>query len=138
MQIANALVALGGDRRNTVPKSNITVAEVMVLQAIHGEDSVHEIEIVGDSQIAAEDLRDYLRSHYPAKDEDARLIVDMVFPGRRPDFPQSFSDVEIADVQFKATARATPEKAGPKKRGGGKKTEPAAAGDIFDDSNPME
>lgn len=40
----NAQVNLGGDRNQVVVKSNITAAEILILQAIHGDAEVHEIE----------------------------------------------------------------------------------------------
>ena len=49
MQILNALVALTGDRNNMVPKCGITPAEILLLQQLHGADSVSQIEPVGDN-----------------------------------------------------------------------------------------
>lgn len=135
MQTANVLVALGGDNRNTVPKNNVTPAEAAVLAAIHGEGAVHEIEVADEVDLDAAELREYLMKTYPAKDEDARLIVENVFPGRRPDFPETFADLGLPDGLYKATARATPAAAGYKKKGG-KKTAPAE--DIFETTeDPM-
>lgn len=140
MQTANALVALGGDRRNTVPRTDLTPAEILVLQSIHAGDAVFDIEIVGETQIGSEDLRDMLRSRYTAKDEDGNMVVDVVFPGRRPDFPETFEELGLPDELYLAVTRAAPARAGySKKKGGGKKTEPAATTepDLFTDTGPM-
>lgn len=111
MQLANALVALGGDRRNTVPKTGITPAEAAVLDAIHGPDSVHEIEVLEEgADVSVPELMEDLVSRYQGKDEDGRPIVLQVFPGRRPDLPETFGDLGYDPSRYVATGRATPEK----------------------------
>jgi len=39
-----AHVNLGGDRNQVVVKSNVTAAEILILQAIHGDAEVHDIK----------------------------------------------------------------------------------------------
>lgn len=46
MQICQCEVRLGGDMRRTVVKENVTVAEIRVLQNIHGADAVVNIRPV--------------------------------------------------------------------------------------------
>ena len=46
MRLYNCLLALAGDTGNTVPKANITAAEIALLQAIHGSDAVTDIDRV--------------------------------------------------------------------------------------------
>lgn len=108
MQIANALVALGGDDGNKVPKYGVTAAEIAVLQAIHGADSVSEIEPAGEIARRSSDELARLRETYGmAKDEDNKPIINRVFPGSAPRLPQSLDELELADVFFKAVERVT-------------------------------
>lgn len=44
MQHITVLVALAGDANNIVPKSSVSVPEVLVLQACHGVDSVTAVD----------------------------------------------------------------------------------------------
>lgn len=108
MQIANILLALGGDNTNTVPKYNVTPAEVAVLMAIHGEQAVMEIEPVGDVDRDNRDERSRLFSVYAsAKDHDNNVVVRGMFPGVASRVPESFDELVLAPEQFKAEARLT-------------------------------
>lgn len=107
MQIANALVALGGDKGNTVPKMNLTAAEIAVLRAIHGLDSVLEIEPVGEIERGNREERTRLRMAYPAKDEDGNVIVDMLYPGAGARVYEGLDELELPEEAFKAEKRMT-------------------------------
>ena len=48
MQTYNAIVRLGGKLENEVQKNALTAPEVLILQKIHGKDSVIKIEPVGE------------------------------------------------------------------------------------------
>ncbi len=43
MQECNVTVRLGGSMTSTVPLTNVTPAEILVLRRVHGEDSVIDI-----------------------------------------------------------------------------------------------
>ncbi|MDV2964528.1 hypothetical protein RZ532_00950 [Nitratireductor aquimarinus] len=126
MELANVLVALGGERGHTVPKRNVTPAEVAILMAIHGEDAVHEIEVQEDtSDRSGRAEVEHLYERYKATDPDTgKFIVGEVFPGRNPDLPKTFEALGLPDELYKATSRATPAKGKAKKSASQKK--PAA------------
>ena len=112
MDYVSCLVALGGDIGNTVPKC-IPVSEVPVLQAIHGESAVFDVE-PADAPAGAEDLDNRselirLASVYGhARDADGDQILGQVYPGRGAQVLTSLDQIGLADEAFKATARATP------------------------------
>lgn len=109
MELANVMLALGGDKGNTVPKMRVTAAEIAVLCSIHGMDSVFDVEPLGESvNVSATAEVERLLMLYPAKNEDNQLIVLTVYPGRTPVLHQSIADLGLPDEQFKATAHDTP------------------------------
>lgn len=110
MQLANVMVALAGDKGNTVPKDNVTPAEAAVLITIHGEGSVFDIDILEEElDISSRDMVTSLRERYRARNEDGDAFVDLVYPGRSPNLHRTFADLELDDSAYKATGHATPE-----------------------------
>jgi len=109
MQVCNCTVRLGGSMLNTVPKKNVTVAEIVVLRAIHGgEDTVVNIQpIKNDKRPHAEELQ-RLIDRYGAK------VVTNMFPGAHPKLP-----VDLVDIGVNRGGEA------PKKPKAGKKVEQA-------------
>lgn len=107
MQTAHALVALGGDKGNTVPKFDLTAAEIAVLRSIHGPDSVFEIEPVGEIERGSREERNRLRLAYPAKDEDGNHIVDLLYPGAGARVYEGLDELELPEEAFKAEKRMT-------------------------------
>src|SRR5690348_9084383 len=96
MKLYKCLVALKGDRGNTVPVASATVAEIAILREIHGgagaADAVTEIEeaLVTDEKtgekVPAETAwgnrteRNRLAKKYPKK-YGRGTIVDVLWPG---------------------------------------------------------
>ena len=115
MELANCLVALGGDRDNTVPKYDVTPAEVAVLCAIHGADAVFDIEPL-EKEITVNPREEVARlaSLYTAKDDEGSLIVTKVYPGVTPVLHQTFDDLGLPADFYKAVERQKP-KAAPKR-----------------------
>jgi hypothetical protein len=110
MQIASCKVALNGDITFTVVKPNVTVAEIALLRAIHGPDSVRDIEPLGMDRRSHADERDRLLKEYgAAKDHDDRAIFTQIFPGMSP-LPVEFKDigVEIAEPEPEKVRRGRP------------------------------
>lgn len=106
MQLINAMISLGGDHGNTVAKFGITVAEVAVLQAIHGNDAVKEIEIVGSvershRQEIARLLAVYGRMH-DGKDVSP---VSTLFPGAAARVFEKLDELDIPDEFYAANSR---------------------------------
>jgi hypothetical protein len=120
MQTANALLALGGQRGNSVPKYGVTAAEIAVLMAIHGIDAVYDITPL-DAEVdrSARDEKARLFELYPARDEEGRFVVEAVYPGNAPVLHQDLADLGLPEELFATTQRVTakpkPKKAAAKK-----------------------
>jgi hypothetical protein len=117
MELANILLALGGDRNNTVPKYRVTPAEIAVLSAIHGVDAVFDIIPTGETEaISFRDERERLLRNYQAKNDDGNLIVLQVYPGTAPVLHTSIESLGLDESLFKPTehAKPTPAKAAKK------------------------
>jgi len=103
MQIVNCTVSIGGDRNHTVPRANVTVAEVEVLRALHGSDAASGINPVWKNEgITASGELDRLRRIYRRNvpgpsDSGSKNIVDVVFPGRKPTLPFTLSDIGVEE-----------------------------------------
>jgi hypothetical protein len=146
MQTANVLLALGGQRGNSVPKRGVTAAEIAVLMAIHGVDAVYDITPLDEEvERSSRDEKARLFEKYPARDEDGRFVVEAVYPGNAPVVHQDIEDLGLPEELFATTQRVT---AKPKtKRAAAKKsadkprpaTETAkvenSADDLFDDDD---
>lgn len=129
MQTANILLALGGDAGNTVPKRGVTAAEIAVLLAIHGNESVTEIEPVGTVARASREERHRLMLTYPARDHDDKSIVEGLFPGVAARVFDTIDELGIDESFFKATGRVTADPLdhdGDGKKGGVKGRKPKA------------
>src|ERR1700744_6179410 len=117
MQQANILLALGGDGGNQVPKYAVTPAEIAILQAIHGDQSVTEIEPLDDDvdrnnreELAR--LREiYARARVADGNGSSTLVMDALFPGALAKLPENFDDIDIPENAWKATERATARRA---------------------------
>lgn len=131
MQTADILVSLGGDTRNTVPKYEVTAAEIVVLLTIHGDDAVHDIKPRGFVDRSTRDEMDRLHAAYgAAKDSEGKRLIDQVYPGRAPVLHMDLSSLELEDAHYAATARETPEakaKAKPRAKGKAKAEDVDAA-----------
>lgn len=113
MQLANATLALAGQRGNSVPKLGITTAEIAVLMAIHGVDAVYDIMPLDEEvERSARDEKARLFELYPARDEDGKFIVEAVYPGNAPVVHQDIDDLGLPEELFATTQRvtATPKK----------------------------
>jgi len=64
MQVCNCSINIGGEGGMSVVKSFVTVPELMVLRAIHGEDSVRNIEVTSNEDIESNEERSRLMSIY--------------------------------------------------------------------------
>lgn len=119
MQTANIMLAVGGDRGNTVPKYAVSVAEIALLRAIHGEDAVFDVEPLEtpamDEGVAATNRAELnrLRRVYDAKDADGNRIVDQIYPGAAARVFSSLDEIDLPDEYFKPTERTAPIKAAP-------------------------
>ena len=109
MQTAHILLALGGDQGNTVPKRDVTAAEIAVLMAIHGNASVTNIEPVGNiNQGNRAELARLRQTYGRAMDADNNSIVGKLFPGAAARVFETLDELEIPEDFYKPTARAKP------------------------------
>ena len=116
MQRCKATVRLAGDMRNAVVKTGVSPAEVMVLQHIHGLDSVVDIRVTGNDR--GNPQRHHgelarLRNTYREK------AVAAVFPGAKPTLPETFEEAGIDTTgadEFEDEADRSPPKKVAKKR----------------------
>lgn len=96
MEYANCTVRLAGQMTFEVQKVGVTPAEIMVLRALHGQDSVINIVSTGIKKgTAPATERARLLGLYTAngaKEEYVKLINDM-FPGAYPRIPLRIADV---------------------------------------------
>lgn len=108
MQHVKCSVYLGGDYNHKVFLPDVTVAEVVVLRAIHGDDAVVEIQptrmLRGDSHEAE---RERLRRTYNRRDK----VVDRVFPGAKADLPVNLKDIGVSAKPGKEAEDELPEPA---------------------------
>ncbi len=109
MELANIMLALGGDKNNTVPKYGVTPAEIAVLAAVHGADAVFDVVPLEETvEISFRDERERLLRLYPAKNEDNELIVLKVYPGVSPILHTDIASRGLEETLFKATDHAKP------------------------------
>lgn len=62
--LCSCSVAIGGDIRAVVAKPNVTIAEILLLQSIHGSDAVTNIRVRGDIKTSSDQERDRLGKFY--------------------------------------------------------------------------
>jgi hypothetical protein len=121
MKTANIMLAIGGGRDNTVPKENVTAAEIAVLRAIHGEDAVFDVEPTSQDALDAngqpvknrQELARLKRIYGGAKDGNGTPHVENLFPGVAARVYEGFDELDLPEDFFKATGRlraATPAK----------------------------
>jgi hypothetical protein len=110
MQTANVLLALGGKRGESVPKYGVTPAEVVVLQHLHGQDAVYEIDILSETvERTNRQEIERLRQFYSRREGDRYIspAIDALFPGVGATVPKTFADLELIDDLFVVTERKT-------------------------------
>lgn len=95
MQIASCEVRLSGDLQNSVPMARVTVAEIAILRAIHGAESINKIVPLGNDRRSHSDEFRRLATKYTATNKDGEPLVALAFPGLAPRLPVSFRDIGI-------------------------------------------
>lgn len=108
MQTANILLALGGDAGNTVPKYNVTAAEIAVLAGIHGHDAITEVFPTGEiSRSHREELERLSLTYGAARNSENVPIIKTIYPGAGARVFVELAELGLAPSQFAATARVT-------------------------------
>ena len=143
MQTANILLAIGGDRGNTVPKSRVSAAEIALLRAIHGDEAVFDIEPLDLPAVDEEgevltnrDELQRLKRVYQAAKIDGKLVVELLYPGAAARVFETLDELGLPEEYFKPVAHAKTIQEAPKAKAKAKSkaAEPApAADDGLDD-----
>jgi hypothetical protein len=95
MQHASCTVALNGDITYTVFKPDVTVAEIALLKAIHGEGAVSDIQPTFMDKRPHADERERLTHEYgAAKDHKDEPLIKQLFPGLSA-LPATFKDIGL-------------------------------------------
>jgi hypothetical protein len=105
-ETAHILVALNGDLGMTVPKRFVTAAEIAVLQTIHGNDAVIEIDPQPEDKWFKRTMRverARLDKEYSneAKRKEKRCPVAAIYPGAAARLFQRLDELHLASSQFK-------------------------------------
>lgn len=117
MQFANVMVRLGGHLGNTVPRYQVSAAEIAVLRAIHGPDSVYDVDPVDASDVddsrklKNRDELQRIREAYAGP--NSTILVNQLFPGISARVPETIDELGLDESHFKAETRAKPRSAGP-------------------------
>lgn len=110
MQLANIMLALGGNTGQTVPKFGVTPAEVAVLREIHGNAAVFDIQPLDDEveRTSREERSRLLEIYGKPPGSREMSAVEFLFPGAAARVYEGFDELEIDESFFKATGRAKP------------------------------
>lgn len=116
MDYVNLQVAIGGDHGNTVPKFAVPVSELPVLLAIHGEDSLFDLEVVDapedqEELASAEELKRLHQIYGAVSDGEGVSILRQVYPGVGAKIVEELEALSLPEGVFKVLTRATPKAA---------------------------
>lgn len=102
-EVADCLVALGGDHGNTVPKRRVTAGEIAVLQVIHGTDAIAEVKPLGKIERSQRVERERLKTIYGgARDNQGNSLVEKMYPGAAARVFERLDELQLVDAQFAA------------------------------------
>lgn len=113
MDYVNLQVAIGGDHGNTVPKFAVPVSELPVLLAVHGEDSLFDLEVVEapedqEELSSAEELKRLHQIYGAVTDGEGVSILRQVYPGVGAKIVEELDALALPEGVFKVLTRATP------------------------------
>lgn len=132
MQLSNVMLRLGGSLLHTVQKTNVTPAEILVLQHIHGTDAVVDIRPTkfdknrghGPEFERLANLYDAAASA-SAPGEEAGAILTKLFPGAIKKLPRTLKEIGLGAYEKpEPAAKVEPE--------------PEAVEDSFDEGEDGE
>jgi hypothetical protein len=92
MQVCNCTVAIAGEAGMTVAKSGVTIAELLVLRAMHGDDAVRNVEITGTVDVSAPEERERLALIYR---KPPTLVRDTL--GAQGSLPKTIDDTNFPE-----------------------------------------
>lgn len=106
MQLCNATVHLAGDRNFAIPKRDISVAEVVFLRRIHGQDAVVDIAPTRKTTDSLRVTRDRLLAAYGDRKEHVALI-DAMFQNLAVQGLTKLSDLRLDEMPGAAKTGAS-------------------------------
>lgn len=109
MDYYSAMISLAGDRNQVVHKRDVSAAELAVLQAIHGVDSVRDIEKTGTDRTPHETIKQQLQRTYgktkTGPDSDRKPVLIRTFTGwPNNDLPTTAKQAGISELYMKGKA----------------------------------
>lgn len=118
MQISSATIRLGGSMNNTVRKSDLTPAEIVVLQALHGQDAI--IDVIHERDQRRSHNEEYERlafiyspnSNVSTPDGERTDIMQKLFPGAIKKLPTTLVEIgmgEVANIAITLAAKQMPD-----------------------------
>ena len=113
MQHCSCFVFLGGELTSSVWKADVTVAEIALLRAIHGDDAITTIVPTYKATVKAAEELDRLRALYGSSNvsKEGKRLVDDIYPGRAPQLPTTLADIDVDAVEAADEPVAKPAKA---------------------------
>lgn len=116
MQLCNVTVRNGGSLLHTVPRLNVTPAEILILQRIHGEDAVVDIRPTRvDKTIRPEILWDQLVRRYerntafaPRPGDERKSLMAELFPGAVKKLPATLDEIGLGHLAGDAPIEKKP------------------------------
>lgn len=109
MQTANIMVRLGGHVGNTVPRYQVTAAEIAVLRAIHGPDSIYDVEPSDDKNVKNRDELIRIKEAYAGP--NTTRLVESLYPGIAARVPETLDELDLDESFYKAETRVAPKPA---------------------------
>ena len=94
MHFCTAMVRLGGDVRNIVPRGPfrpVSWPEIEVLRFLHGSDAVTDVVAIAKVTQSAKAEKERLRLLYSA------AVLDEVFPGKNPQMELEMPGAKLPD-----------------------------------------
>jgi len=115
MDTATITLLLGGHAGNSIQKFGVTAGEIAVLQLIHGNESVRDVEWTGDIQRSHRAEIERLHNVYGANDGNGRAVskaVASLFPGAAARVFEKLTELEL-DGEFVKSLGPVEEKKAP-------------------------
>lgn len=132
MDLLSCSVAINGDIRAVITKPQVTIPEIVLLQAMHGADAVTNIKVIGEVETTSEQERDRLGNFY----KDAKVME--VF-GQYGDLPKTLAESRIEDTLLDPVwLSEKKKKPAPKKKATKKRARNKSGHYIADDPNTPE
>lgn len=104
METANIKIAINGDNNNILYKRNVTPPEVIVLRAMHGQDSIREIQLhpINDKRSHDEEFARLESVYGGARDQSGKSLFSSIFPSRfNIQFPVTFKKVGFTKEEMR-------------------------------------